>query len=113
MMTLAAFCMAFAGFAALSLAMRRHFRTVYGNAVPTLRQRRALRLAGWTLLAGACAACVAVWGGSVGVVALGAVLSFGAFACVLLMTYAPGAVVHTGAAACVVGCCALVLSVAA
>ena len=113
MMTLAAFCMAFAGFAALSLTMRRHFRTVYGNAVPTLRQRRALRLAGWTLLAGASAACVAVWGGSVGMVALAGVLSFGAFACVLLMTCAPGAVVRAGAAACVAGCCALVLFVAA
>ena len=113
MMTLAAFCMAFAGFAALSLAMRRHFRTVYGNAVPSARQRRALRLAGWTLLAGACAACVAVWGGPVGMVALAGVLSCGAFACVLLLTYAPGAVVRTGAAACVAGCCALVLSVAA
>ena len=113
MMTLAALFLAFAGFAALSLAMRRHFRTLYGNAVPTLRQRLALHLAGWTLLAGACAACVAVWGGPVGMVALAGVFSFGAFACVLLMTYAPGVVVRTGAAACVVGCCALVLSVAA
>ena len=112
MMTLAAFSMAFAGFAALSLTMRRYFRTIYGNAVPAPRQRRALRLAGWTLLAGACAACVAVWGGSVGMVAFAGVLSFGAFACVVLMTYAPGAVVRTGAAACVVGCCALVLPVA-
>ena len=109
MMTIAALSMAFAGFAALSLAMRRHFRAVYGNVDPTPRQRRALCLAGSTLLAAACAACVAVWGWPVGIVALAGVLSCGAFASVLLLTYAPAIFVRTGAAACVVGGCALVL----
>ena len=112
MLTIAAFSTALAGFAALSLGMRRPFRRVFGNGEPALRKRWALRSAGTALLAAAGAACVAVWGWSVGIVALAGVLGLGAFANVLLLTYAPRLFVRTGVGACLVSGCALVLSVA-
>lgn len=112
MFTIAAFSAALAGFAALSLGMRRHFRSVFGNGEPAPRKRWALRSAGAALLAVAGAACVAVWGWSVGIAALAGVLASGAFANVLLLTYAPRLLVRTGSAACLVSGFALLLSVA-
>lgn len=112
MFTIAAFSAALAGFAALSLGMRRHFRRVFGNGEPAPRKLWALRSAGAALLAVTGAACVAVWGWSVGITALAGVLASGAFANVLLLTYAPRFVMRTGIAACLVGGCAIVLSVA-
>lgn len=102
---------AFLGFIALSLAMSRHFRNVFAAAEPAFRQRLALRLAGWLLLAVTAVLCIAVWGLSVGIVALFGVLTMSAFAVALMLTYAPTMLVRTGAVFGLIGGCALVLAV--
>ncbi|MCY4269164.1 MAG: DUF3325 domain-containing protein [Gammaproteobacteria bacterium] len=122
MFTIAAFSAALGGFAALSLGMRRHYRKVFGHgeskaarkAAPARRRRWALRFAGTALLAVAGAACVAVWGWSVGITAFAGVLASGAFANVLLLSYAPRLVIiGSGAAACLVAGCAFLLAAVA
>src|SRR5690606_23110345 len=61
MMSVAAFCLAYAGFAALCLGMDRHYETVFERALPRLH-RTTLRAAGWAALALSLWATAAVWG---------------------------------------------------
>ena len=49
-MTLAAFCLAYAGFSALCLGMDRHYEDVFDRELPR-RHRLPLRLFGWIALA--------------------------------------------------------------
>ena len=49
-MTLAAFCLAYAGFSALCLGMDRHYEDVFDRELPR-RHRLSLRLFGWIALA--------------------------------------------------------------
>jgi hypothetical protein len=82
---------AYAGMAALSLAMDRHAEQVHGRS-PRAAWRGALRLLGALLLALAAVPCVRAWGASVGVVVWLGLLSAGALLLVLLLPYAPRAV---------------------
>lgn len=82
---------AYAGMAALSLAMDRHAEQVHGRG-PRAAWRVGLRLLGALLLALAAAPCVEAWGASVGVVVWLGLLSAGALLLVLLLPYAPRAV---------------------
>lgn len=91
-MTLLAICLAYAGFAALCLAMERHHREVFGSRRIPPRRRLALRLAGWVLLAASFPACVAGWGWAFGPVAWCGVLTAAALPVVLLLPYRPRAV---------------------
>ena len=87
-MTALAFLLAYAGFAALALAMDRHHRQVFGRA-PRRGIRIVLRIAGAAGLCGALAACVAASGGSIGTVEWFGVLSASALAFVLLFAFRP------------------------
>ncbi|CAN5325981.1 hypothetical protein BH10PSE18_BH10PSE18_20920 [soil metagenome] len=85
---LLAFGLAYAGMAALCLAMDRHHAQVWRrDASPAFR--RALQAAGWTLIALAAVPCVRSWGGSVGTVLWLGWLSAAALALVLLLSYRP------------------------
>ena len=66
-MTLAAFCLAYAGFSALCLGMDRHYEDLFNRAL-TRRHRVPLRLFGWAALALSLCASAAVWGWSYGTV---------------------------------------------
>ena len=50
-----------AAWAALSLAVEKHFRALR-RRVPTVRERKRLRIAGWSALLAACATCIAAHG---------------------------------------------------
>jgi hypothetical protein len=76
-------CMA--GFAGLALATSRHHRDVFGTP-PGAARRKALRLAGWGLLALSLWPCLASWG-PLGLVAWAGLLSLGAITVVLALTY--------------------------
>ena len=81
----AALC--YAGMAGLCLAMDRHHSQVWQARAPW--RQRALRAAGWLLLAAAVWPCVQVWGGAVGPVLWCGMLSVGALLLVLLLPYRP------------------------
>ena len=66
-MVLTAFCLAYAGFGAMSLAMDRHYEDVFRRAL-TPRHRGLLRIAGWVGLACSLWACATVYGWSYGMV---------------------------------------------
>ena len=87
MTALAPFILAFAGFAALALAMQRHHRALFGRA-PGRGTASALRLAGAGGLAAALWACAESWGWAIGSVAWVGVLSAAALAVVLLLALA-------------------------
>jgi len=87
MSALAPFLLAFAGFAALALAMQRHHRALFGRA-PGRSAAAALRIAGAGGLAAALWACVEGWGWAIGAVAWFGVLSAAAFPVVLLLALA-------------------------
>lgn len=89
-MVLAAFLICFLGFGALSVAMPRHHRQVFGRA-PRPRERAAYRLAGGALLALALAPCFVAWPGSTALVGWLGLLTVAAMSQVLALTYAPGA----------------------
>ncbi|MBM7062628.1 DUF3325 domain-containing protein [Pseudomonas sp. UL073] len=79
--------LAFAGLAGLCLGMDRHHKQVWAGKAP--RRQRALRLAGWLLLALALWPCLQVWGSAVGPVVWCGLLSAAALGLVLLLPYAP------------------------
>ena len=87
-MTVLALALSYAGFLALCLSMPRHYKDVLQSNAPD-RVLRILRIAGWLLLAGVFAAAVAQAGWQVGSVLGIAVLTVGALAVSLLLTYAP------------------------
>ena len=105
MMAALSFALVFAGFAALSLSMERHHRQVWGR-LPKRRAALAYRLAGLGLITAGLAPAVAVWGGSVGVVAWLGELTVGALAVALLLTSLPSAVPWASAAALLLGAAA-------
>lgn len=74
-LTLAALCLA--AFAALALAMQRHQHTLFDAGLPRTRTR-ALRIAGWGLLAAALAFAVRTQGWSLGLVAYAGHISLAA-----------------------------------
>jgi hypothetical protein len=100
-MALAAFCGAFAGFTALSLAMDRHHEDSFGRE-PGLR-RPWLRLGGVLGLSVSCAASLALRGATQGWVLWIGMLTAGALAVVLMLTYAPRRIAIAGLVA---GCLA-------
>jgi hypothetical protein len=90
MTALAAFTLAFFGFAALALSMHRHHRDVFG-APPTRARSLALRIAGWVLLGLSLAPCIAQAGWAVGIVRWLGLLTAAALAIVLILTLMPSA----------------------
>lgn len=84
----AAFCLSYAGLAALCLAMNRHQLQVWRRALAP-GAARMLRVAGWWLVAGALLPCIGGWGTGIGVVAWFGLLSAAALALVFLLPYLP------------------------
>lgn len=91
-MTLLAIALAYAGFAALCLAMERHHGEVFGTRRIPPRRRAVLRPAGWALLAASFPVCIAGWGWTLGPVAWCGALTAAALPIVLLLPYRPRAV---------------------
>ncbi|WP_026640448.1 MULTISPECIES: DUF3325 domain-containing protein [Bordetella] len=100
MMSVAAFCLAYAGFAALCLGMDRHYETVFERALPRLH-RTTLRAAGWAALALSLWATAAVWGWRYGVVEWIGILTIAGLLLIWLVAYRPAAALAAG------GACAL------
>lgn len=95
-MNLPALCLAYAGFASLSLAMERHWSDRFGREAQPGGWRVPLQLAGTGLLATSLWACLAQEGLGIGLVAwLGCLTTSGA-ALVLTLTYWPKAITVTG-----------------
>lgn len=102
----------YAGMAALSFAMDRHYEQLTRLREVPVRLRVSLRLAGTVLLAAAVAPCVAAWGATVGTVAWLGLLSAGALPVALLLPYRPRSVAWLAALAAVAGCAGLALAFA-
>jgi hypothetical protein len=102
-MALVAFCGAFAGFTALSLAMDRHHEDSFGRGREPGPRRRWLRLGGLLGLSASCAASLSLQGAAQGWVLWAGMLTAGAFAVVLMLTYAPRRIAVAGIVA---GCIA-------
>lgn len=83
-----ALALAYAGLAALCLAMDRHHAQLLQRE-PTALSRRLLRLAGWPLLLLAAWPCVALWGASIGAVVWAGMLSVAGLLLVLLQGCRP------------------------
>ncbi len=98
MSVLLATLVCFAGFAALALAMPKHWRTIVpGSATPPAL---AFRIAAAVLLTVACAVLVHAYGAAVGSVAWFGTLTAGALLVVMALTFpATVALLVTGAAA--------------
>jgi ABC-type enterochelin transport system permease subunit len=93
--TVAGLGFAYSGFAALSLAMDRHHEDVFGRGKePSARLRNQLRGLGSFALLLSLIACVALRGATIGPVLWLGVLTAGAIALVLVLTYAPQRVVR-------------------
>lgn len=101
--SLCALALCFAGMAALSLAMDRHYEQLTGAAEPPHGQRLGLRLAGTVLLAAALWPCVRQWGWGVGLAAWCAWLTAGAMAVAWTLPYRPRGTVRASAASGAVG----------
>lgn len=87
-MTTAAFALAYAGWAALSLAMGRHYRQVAGRA-PAPHLATGLRLTGTVALVLSLFACANASGWSVGTVVWFGILSATGLAWIALLAGAP------------------------
>ncbi|MYM35892.1 DUF3325 family protein [Duganella sp. FT94W] len=87
-MVLTAQGLCFAGMSALSLAIDRHHRQVYGDDAST-RKRCLLRAVGSLLLALAIVPCVLLWGAGAGFVAWIGMLTIGALLAAGLLPYWP------------------------
>ncbi|CAB3687044.1 MULTISPECIES: DUF3325 domain-containing protein [Achromobacter] len=105
-MTLAAFCLAYAGFSALCLGMDRHYEDLFDRALPR-RHRLPLRLFGWASLALSLWASAAVWGWSYGTVEWIGILSIAGLLLIWFLTFRPRAALTAG------GLCALAAPVLA
>lgn len=91
-----AFGLTYGAFTALSLAMDRHQRDVFGRKLPAGRTR-ALRLLGWAALPVSLAPCILAQGWAIGPVLWCGLLSLAAGLLVLLIPYAPRTVPVLGA----------------
>ena len=85
---LVAYALALAGFAALSMSMTRHQRVALGALLSPAR-RRALRAAGFVLLAASGSWCVLRFGVGLGLVAWATLIAFAALAVILVLTFRP------------------------
>jgi hypothetical protein len=83
-----ALALCFAGMAALSLAIDRHHRQLYGADAPP-RKRYLLRTGGTLQLALATMPCVLLWGPGAGLVAWVGMLTVGALLAAGLLPYWP------------------------
>lgn len=92
----------FAGFAALCLAMEKHFNELLGRK-STLRQRRGLRIGGWGLLLVALVLAVQTSGWALGLVEWMAVLMAGGTVWVFLLPYQPRLLLGLAAASVLLG----------
>lgn len=88
MMSFAAFCLAYAGFSALCLAMDRHYEDVFDRALPR-RHRTPLRVFGWSALALSLWASASVWGWSYGTVEWIGILSFAGLILIWFVSFRP------------------------
>lgn len=95
-MTYTAFCLAYAGFAALCLAMDRHFETLFERAIAP-RARLVLRCAGWAALALSLVAAEAVYGWSYGVTEWVGMLAIAGLLLIWILTYQPRLALGLGA----------------
>lgn len=95
-MSIAAFCLAYAGFSALCLGMDRHYEDVFDRELPR-RHRTPLRIAGWVALALSLCASAAVWGWSYGTVEWIGILSFAGLILIWFVSYRPAAALSAGA----------------
>jgi hypothetical protein len=98
LIVLTALGLCFAGMAALSLAIDRHHRQVYGDDAPA-RKRLLLRTGAVLLLALAIVPCVVLWGAGAGFVAWIGMLTIGALLAAVLLPYWPRRVAPLAAAA--------------
>ena len=87
MPVLIAFMLCLAGFAGLSLSMKKHARDLFGPT-STIRRRTICRIAGWALLALSVFFCVSLWGVSIGCVAWFGFATVAALAVAMGLTYA-------------------------
>ena len=83
------FFVCYAGMLALCLAMDRHHAQVIKGKKPHPPRRIGLRIAGWSLIAGALWLCSLAWGWAIGPVAWLGLLSAAALGLVFLLPYAP------------------------
>ena len=87
-MEAAIYCLAYAAFTSLCLAMERHAREALG-AKPTSTRKIALRVAGSVLLCISCALAVAARGWAFGIVEWCGALSVSAICLTFLFPYRP------------------------
>lgn len=95
MMTLLTSALAYAGFAGLCLAMRRHHRQLWGRQ-PSRTASARLRLAGWLCLISSIAPCIVAWGSGAGTVAWFGILTAAGLVLAFLLPYAPRAAALLG-----------------
>lgn len=95
-MNWSALCLAYAGFASLSLAMDRHWSDRFGREAQPGRWRVPLQLAGTGLLGGSLWVCLAQEGLGIGLVAWLGCLTASGIALVLTLTYWPKAITVAG-----------------
>lgn len=98
LVVLTALGLCFAGMVALSLAIDRHHKQVYGADAPP-RKRYLLRVGGTLLLALAIGPCVLLWGSGAGFVAWVGMLTVGALLAAGLLPYWPARVAPLAAVA--------------
>jgi len=91
-------CLAYAGFAALSLAMERHWSDRFGREAQPGRWRLPLQVLGGALLARSLGPGLASQGFGIGLVAWVGCLTAAGGALVLTLTYWPKAVTISGPA---------------
>lgn len=88
-MTALGTALAYAGFAALCMAMPRHHEQVFGTHRVPAGLRRGLTLLGWALLASSALAVVRAQGWGLGLILWAGILTATALPLSLLLSYAP------------------------
>ena len=95
-MIMAAFCLAYAGFAALALAMDRHYEALFDRAMPRTH-RLPLRLAGWAALTLSLGLSGRAYGWSYGVVEWIGMLAIAGLMLIWVLTFRPALAIGLGA----------------
>ena len=95
MLVMAAILACLAGFSGIALSMIKHARDLLGQA-NTPRKRRLFRVAGWALLVLSLAACIAAWGGSIGLVAWFGLATVAALLVAIALAHAPSGTLSSG-----------------
>jgi len=96
-MNAAAFCLAYAGFAALCLGMDRHYEDVFDRSLPR-RHKLLLRTLGWLGLTLSLMASAHAWGWSYGTIEWVGILSFAGLLLIWALTYVPRVALAAGGA---------------